>query len=187
LAVTKRIELFDKLAPWPRHAVPSNVWIGVTCEDQEHFDRRYPHLHDIAAIKFISYEPALGPLKLGNTRPDWIICGGESGPGARQMDPQWARNLRDECAAIAVPFFMKQMTGKKPIPPNLLVRQFPTSIEWAPIGKWGNCNCGSQLKAGRDFQRHRPRSSPKVPRLPLDPALGIKVLTFSTKAKKRGH
>ncbi len=125
LLLTKRIELFDRLAPWSRHAVPSNVWIGVTCENQDYFDRRYPLLHDIKAVRFISYEPALGPLVLGKARPDWIICGGESGAGARLMQPAWARSLRDECHAAGVAFFMKQMTGKKPIPADLIVRQFP--------------------------------------------------------------
>jgi protein gp37 len=125
LLLTKRIELFDRLAPWPRHAVPSNVWIGVTCESQDYFDRRYPLLHDIEAIRFISYEPALGPLRLGKARPDWVICGGESGSGARLMQPQWARALRDECRAVGVAFFMKQMTGKAPIPVDLMVRQYP--------------------------------------------------------------
>jgi protein gp37 len=57
--------------------------------------------------------------------PDWIICGGESGWHARLMDPAWARALRDECAG-SIPFFIKQMTRKGPIPPDLLVRQFPT-------------------------------------------------------------
>jgi protein gp37 len=61
LLLTKRIELFDRLAPWSRHAVPNNIWIGITCESQEYFDRRYPLLQDINAIRFISYEPALGP------------------------------------------------------------------------------------------------------------------------------
>lgn len=81
--------------------------------------------------RIASYEPALGPLVLpsvwGITKmPDWIICGGESGPGARMMDPRWARDLRDVCKATNIPFFMKQMTGKTPIPDDLLVRQFPT-------------------------------------------------------------
>ena len=58
---------------------------------------------------------------------DWIICGGESGPGARQMDPAWAREVRDQCAASGIAFFMKQMTGKKPIPDDLLIRQWPAA------------------------------------------------------------
>jgi protein gp37 len=68
LLLTKRIELFDRLAPWPRHVVPDNVWIGVTAENQEYFDRRWPKLRDFKTVRFISYEPALGPLALGKAR-----------------------------------------------------------------------------------------------------------------------
>jgi len=128
MLLTKRIEMFDKLAPWQRHAVPKNVWIGTTCEDQAHFDRRWPYLREIEAIRFISYQPALGPLVLGDARLHWVICGGESGAGARMMDAAWARALRDECAAKGVAFFMKQMTGRKPIPADLMVRDFPNSL-----------------------------------------------------------
>lgn len=109
--------------PWP------NVWLGTTCENQEFYDRRWPILSEIpAAIHFVSYEPALGPLVLEDTTsvlPDWVICGGESGSKARMMDPIWASNLLDECHALKIAFFMKQMTKKKPIPDDLLVREFP--------------------------------------------------------------
>ena len=108
---------------WP------NIWLGTTCEDQEHYDRRWPILAAIPArVRFISYEPALGPLSIRKTDPlpDWIICGGESESGARMMDPTWARDLRDQCAELGIAFFMKQMTRKAPIPDDLMVRQFPT-------------------------------------------------------------
>jgi protein gp37 len=62
LLLTKRIEMFAKLAPWQHNAVPKNAWIGITCEDQEHFDRRWHYLRGIDGFRFISYEPALGPL-----------------------------------------------------------------------------------------------------------------------------
>jgi protein gp37 len=126
LLLTKRIENFEKLAPWAR--CPPNVWLGVTAEDQEHFDRRWPRLARIpAVVHFVSHEPGLGPLILAqhNPLPDWIICGGESGGNARMMDPNWARRLRDECFDREVAFFMKQMTRKKQIPPDLFIRQFP--------------------------------------------------------------
>ncbi len=58
-------------------------------------------------------------------RLDWIICGGESGANTRMMNAEWARLLRDQCKGFGVPFFMKQMTDKKPIPDDLLIRQFP--------------------------------------------------------------
>jgi protein gp37 len=126
LLLTKRIQNFGKHAPWHEDAVPENVWLGITCGSQGEFDRDWPKLAKIqACVRFISYEPALGPLTIGDARPDWIICGGESGPKARTMDPAWARALRDECAEKGVAFFMKQMTGKTPIPDDLLVREFP--------------------------------------------------------------
>jgi protein gp37 len=58
-------------------------------------------------------------------RPDWVICGGETGPGARPMNPDWARSLRDQCRAEGVPFFFKQMGGKQPTPKDLMIREFP--------------------------------------------------------------
>lgn len=136
LLLTKRPENYARLAPWG-HA-PRNVWLGVSAEDQAHYNHRWGILQEIpATVRFISYEPALGPLRLNGRNPDWIICGGESGPKARHMDPQWARNLRDECRTMNVAFFMKQLgsnsgagvTGKgdnpEQWPADLRVREFP--------------------------------------------------------------
>jgi protein gp37 len=132
LLLTKRPENFRKRAPlgWRTNGLPSNVWLGTTCEDQEYFDRRWPILADIpATVHFISYEPALGPLRLPaapkSSLPDWIICGGESGRGARYMEPAWAAQLLQQCRDYGNAFFMKQMTDRKPIPDELLVREFP--------------------------------------------------------------
>jgi len=132
LLLTKRPENMRKMLPadwgngWP------NVWLGTTCEDQEHYYLRYKHLSATPAVlRFISYEPALDWLRIDWVpsprvfKPDWLICGGESGHGARTMDPAWARMVRDHCARFDIAFFMKQMTGKAPIPDDLLVRQFP--------------------------------------------------------------
>ena len=139
-------------AAWLNGAEPANVWIGTTVEDQARADQRIPHLLDIPArVRFLSCEPLLGPVKLpevalhrwisdGTTtaeylgpRIHWVISGGESGPGARPMYSDWARSLRDQCAAAGVAFFMKQMGGvRKPfpeIPADLLVRQFPEELE----------------------------------------------------------
>ncbi|SLN77274.1 DUF5131 family protein [Oceanibacterium hippocampi] len=173
---TSRGEIFAKLAPghlmegcsWPLR----NVWLGVSIEDQATADARIPDLLATpAAVRFVSYEPAIGPVDLsraiaidwqcttcrsyfsGPHRPtcpgcgavggwcgshafngrgypdgpiapsqrgagiDWIICGGESGPGARPMHPDWARSVRDQCRAAGVPFFFKQWG------------------EWAPTGQ----------------------------------------------------
>lgn len=129
LLLTKRIGNFGKLAPWP--AAPGNVWLGITCGSQDEYERDWPKLSEIeAGVRFISYEPALGPLvpyALNHRFPNWIICGGESGPRRRMMKPEWARDLRDHCRRDGIKFFMKQMTGKEPIPDDLMVRQFPVA------------------------------------------------------------
>jgi protein gp37 len=130
LLLTKRPENIGKMS-WPLWAdtgTPQNVWLGTTAEDQERFDHRWPILREIpAVVRFVSYEPAIGPLRLyaGELTPDWLICGGESGRGYRAMPEQWADNIRDDCKTAGVAFFMKQMAGKMPIPDDLLVRQFP--------------------------------------------------------------
>lgn len=106
-----------------------NVWLGVSIEDQARLGR-LPHLlRTPAAVRFVSFEPLLGPIDL-NPRfwpapLHWAIVGGESGPGARDMAADWARDLRDQLGAAGVAFFMKQMARKAPIPPDLLVREFP--------------------------------------------------------------
>ncbi len=94
-----------------------NVWIGTTVEDQRRAEERIPHLLRIpAAVRFLSCEPLLGPVDLDKVvlteprvgRIDWVICGGESGGGARRMSAEWARSLRDQCESDGVPFFFKQ-------------------------------------------------------------------------------
>ncbi len=130
-----------------------NVWLGVSVEDQTRADERIPRLLNTpAAVRFISAEPLLGPVDLtmctydGMVRInaltgeggwpvphaicgpalDWVIVGGESGRNARDMNPDWARSLRDQCKAADVAFFMKQMAHKAPIPADLMVREMPT-------------------------------------------------------------
>jgi protein gp37 len=125
LLLTKRPENIYKMLG---QYIPRNVWLGTTCEDQAAYDRRWPILREIAAsVRFISYEPAIGPLRLhvGAVQPDWMICGGESGTGYRPMPWAWAADISGDCALFSVPFFMKQMAGKKPIPDYLMVREFP--------------------------------------------------------------
>jgi protein gp37 len=112
---------------WPLH----NVWLGVSCEDQKRADERLPHLVSTpAAVRFVSAEPLLSAVSLGPwlaveqvklstglhwternyevQKIDWVIAGGESGPGARPMHPDWARSLRDQCAAARTAFHFKQ-------------------------------------------------------------------------------
>jgi len=105
--------------PWSGWPLP-NVWLGVSAEDQKRADLRIPALLDTpAAVRFISAEPLLGPIDLSRFVEDdgekfdlpplsWVIVGGESGPGARPMHPDWARSLRDQCVAAGVPFLFKQ-------------------------------------------------------------------------------
>jgi protein gp37 len=93
--------------PWP---LP-NLWLGVSVEDQKRADLRVPALlHTPAAVRWISAEPLLGPVDLSPylAELDWVVAGGESGPGARLAVPHWFRQMRDQCAAADVPFLFKQ-------------------------------------------------------------------------------
>jgi len=100
-----------------------NVWLGVSVEDQMAADQRIPILLDTpAALRFLSCEPLLGPV---NVEPgiNWVIAGGESGPKARPMHPEWVRALRDQCQAAGVPFFFKQWGEWGYFPAELPTRQ----------------------------------------------------------------
>lgn len=99
--------------------VATNIWLGVSVESQDRMDERIcPLLNTPAAVRFVSAEPLLGPLDFGfwlsipgdsvwDGGIDWVIVGGESGPGARPMHPDWVRSLRDQCTSAGVPFFFK--------------------------------------------------------------------------------
>jgi len=108
--LTKRAERFADLSsalPWAE-----NIWMGVTVESENYKDRidylRYTSAH----IKFLSLEPLLGDLgELDFTDIDWVIVGGESGPGARPIQIDWVRNIREQCVSQNVPFFFKQWGG----------------------------------------------------------------------------
>jgi protein gp37 len=118
--LTKRPQNIAKMLPTDWANGYPNVWLGTTTEDEKHYRVRWPVLSRIpAARRFISYEPAvrqLGNLAITDTLPDWIICGGESGYGARIMNPQWARELRDQCKTLGIPFFHKQWGTDKSNP-----------------------------------------------------------------------
>lgn len=124
-----------------------NLWLGVTAENQARADERIPVLLQIPAAKrFVSIEPMLAPVDLtkmpnGTFPPynslrkwtdgkrttglDWVICGGETGPGARPMNPDWARSVRDQCQVAEVPFFFKKPSGGGQPPADLMVREVP--------------------------------------------------------------
>jgi len=108
--LTKRADRLAEIAPllpWPE-----NVWMGVTVEDNERLSRVERLRETRAAVKFLSIEPLLGPLPdLDLDGLGWVIVGGESGPGARPMQPEWVYAIRDACIKGAVPFFFKQWGG----------------------------------------------------------------------------
>ena len=89
-----------------------NIWMGVSVENKDCLNRIDDLRLTNAKTKFISFEPLLGPLPKVNLKGiDWVIIGGESGPGARYMNPKWVTNLRDQCLKQKVPFFFKQWGG----------------------------------------------------------------------------
>ncbi len=111
--LTKRHQRLAQLAPELFWA--SNIWMGVSVENQVWADRRIPCLKQVPAIvRFLSCEPLLRPVDLSNHLDGlhWVIVGGESGFKARRMDPNWVRSLRDQCHTANVPFFFKQWGGR---------------------------------------------------------------------------
>lgn len=91
---------------------PSNVWMGVSVENRENIYRIHDLLQTKAKIKFLSLEPLLGPLGILPLKGiDWVIVGGESGPGCRSMDPVWVEGIFQQCKQQGIPFFFKQWGG----------------------------------------------------------------------------
>jgi protein gp37 len=125
----------EGISRWPASFYFRHFWLGVSVEDQQRADERIPLLLQTpAAVRFLSVEPQLEPVDLGwylanlpedeewpphhyPGKIDWIICGGESGPGARPFNLSWAKSLLEQCRAASVPFFMKQV-GALPDPRN---------------------------------------------------------------------
>jgi len=152
--VTNRIGMeMHKIAPYDRSALNwplSNAWLGVTAEDQERADERIPDLLATpAAVRFVSFEPLLGAIDVyqalglrwnmfdkkwhphSAAMIDLAICGGESGPDARPMHPDWARRLRDQCKSAGTAFWFKQWG------------------EWAPHKPQAGGDLGGDMRAGR--------------------------------------
>ncbi len=157
-------------APW---IGLKNLWLGVSVEDQKSADERIPILLQIpAAIRFVSVEPMLGAVDLkqylvGDCRAaenasrndrmglDWVICGGESGPGARPMYPDWARSLRDQCQAAGVPFFFKQWgewTSEYPQKVSMANRK-QTYVHGSVFYRIGKTSAG-RLLDGREWNEY---------------------------------
>jgi protein gp37 len=115
--LTKRSSLMQKYVRTRYNGcpVPKHIWLGVSVEDAVHVSR-IEHLKAInSEARFVSFEPLLGPINdVDLIGVAWAIVGGESGPGARPMHPDWARRLRDICDRDSVAFFFKQWGGARP-------------------------------------------------------------------------
>lgn len=162
LMLTKRAGNVSSMVPvmWWEHGFPSNVWLGISVVNQHEADRDVRRLLLVPArVRFLSCEPLLGPINLQRAhraperlpRVSWVIVGGESGPNARPMHPDWVRSIRDECEGVGVPFLFKQWG------------------EWAP----GECADGPPSRTERTatycngewtFERVTPRESEETHR-----------------------
>ncbi len=161
LLLTKRIHLVKKQLP-KDYEFPSNVWLGATVENQAAAGKRLKYLlaFKTPSVRFLSCEPLLGHLDLTEwlqpgsegTRIDWVIAGGESGPGSRPMEPQWPEDLKKQCTAAKVAFHFKQWGHWAPIEQASdaltkrtaihIVRRDGSEIKLAAVGK---------AKAGRSL------------------------------------
>ncbi len=104
---SKRLRRLSAQLPWQKH-----IWMGVTVEDNDNTFRIDDLRQTCAELKFLSLEPLLGPIpKLNLEGIDWVIVGGESGPGARLMKPEWVVDIKNQSLKAGVPFFFKQWGG----------------------------------------------------------------------------
>lgn len=139
LLLTKRPSNINKYIPshW-KETPPENVMFGTSPVNQETANKLIPQLLQVNGKKFLSIEPMLDKIVLQNhwidkarffdligATIDWIIVGGESGHNKRPFNPDWARQIRDDCKGVGIPFFMKQIDKKQPIPEDLMIREFP--------------------------------------------------------------
>lgn len=140
MLLTKRPENIMQMIPYAWHRDPEpTVWFGTTAENQRRLDERMAFLGAVpSAVRWISYEPALGEVDIKEWRHliNWMIIGGESGSGARPMELDWARALLSQCRKYDVAYFMKQLGGwpdkRKAIetfPEDLRVREFPKTVK----------------------------------------------------------
>jgi protein gp37 len=108
--LTKRADIlseYSRYLDWT-----DNIWMGVTVESQRHIKRIDSLRNTPAKVKFISFEPLISGINEFNHKDiDWVIAGGESGPGCRPIEKEWISRLRDTCVAYSIPFFFKQWGG----------------------------------------------------------------------------
>jgi protein gp37 len=146
--LTKRAERLERLAQ--RIPIPDNVWLGVSVESPTYYSR-IRHLSRVPAlVRFLSCEPLLEPLPaLPLIGISWVIVGGESGHGARPMEPQWVRNIRDQCERAGIAFFFKQWGGvQKTRAGRLLDNRIWDQMPFAPRQN----TLGLELKATTSHQ-----------------------------------
>jgi protein gp37 len=140
--LTKRASRIWELLPKDWHDGYPNVWLGVSIENDEYTYRANAYLNEIpATVRFVSFEPALGPLtSLDTSRVDWLIYGGESGPGWRDEDKQWARDIRRRCDRTGTAFFHKQSAAPRTEMgielDGQIVRAYPVPRLTAPGYAW---------------------------------------------------
>jgi protein gp37 len=171
IILTKRPDRMLRFINSPIHQFTNlpNVWLGVSAENQQTADERIPILlHIPAAVRFVSCEPLLGAIDLKfndkhcdrtesshvcdtvSDKLNWVICGGESGPRARPMHPDWARSLRDQCQAAGVPFFFKQWGEYKSVIPKEVFYSDATFHDGTCLRKVGKKAAG-RLLDGREW------------------------------------
>jgi protein gp37 len=161
LLLTKRPQNISKMLPsdWGKGGYP-NVWLGTTAEDQERYNQRWKHLCIVpAVVRFVSYEPAIGPLRINGDEvlPDWLICGGESGHSARPVSKSWVETVIADCRDLGIAPFFKQWGSYAN---NPLVTEAGLSVNAAhdrdPHGKGGGLLSGHLI---RQFPTSRRRDN----------------------------
>ncbi|MGO9570244.1 MAG: DUF5131 family protein [Desulfomonilaceae bacterium] len=138
---------------------PDNAWVGVTVENAD-FLHRLGKLRKVEAkVRFVSFEPLLGAIpKIDLKDIHWVIVGGESGPEARPMDLNWARNIRDQCLKAKVPFFFKQVGGRDRFKGGKVLdgrcwAEFPKSELWSDFPPRSENSCKSLSPVSNGWMR----------------------------------
>lgn len=161
LLLTKRVHLVRRQLP-KGYELPKNVWLGATVENQEVADKMIDYLLEFESpsVRFLSCEPLLGHIDLseflnrpeGSPKLDWVIAGGESGPGSRPMNPAWPLSLMEQCTEAGVNFHFKQWGNWAPVSlvPGLVKRStktqdFGTGESKVSVAHVGKGNAGRTL------------------------------------------